>query len=182
MACEIVSGKLRRMKRRFVLCCTLLLLCSGLAHAELPVVLKTRRVVSAIDVRYKKLDKTSRDIMDLSTEGGKGTLWSEKTGKPVRADATIYGETLRTEALIYWQDGKPAFAFLKEIRYPVPITQVRPKGATDRTEETRLYFDAQGTLKLCRVGKKDIPLTDSRSKDARELVTTLITALAPGND
>jgi hypothetical protein len=170
------------MKRRSVLCCTLFLLCSGLAHAESPVVLKTRRVVGGIDARYKKLKKTNRDIMDLSTEGGKGTLWSEKTGKPVRADATIYGETFRTEALIYWQDGKPVFAFLKEIRYPVPITQVRPKGAADTTEETRLYFDAQGMLKLCRVGRKDIPLTDSRCKDAQDLVTTLITALAPGNE
>ncbi|MBB6052487.1 hypothetical protein [Armatimonas rosea] len=129
-----------------------------------------RRQVEGIDRRARRLPSTKLSLDGLSLEGGEARVWRDK--QATKADVNLYGETGRRELLVYWTDRKPLFTYERTTRYPSPLGTPRPRGATDRTTQTRLYYD-QGRLRSCRVGDKPRPLSDDTCQQTARLTDLL---------
>lgn len=129
-----------------------------------------RRQVDGIDRRTSQLTSSKLSLDGLSLEGGEARVWRDK--HTTKADVSLYGETGRRELLVYWAERKPLFTYERTTRYPSPLGTPRPRGATDRTTQTRLYYD-QGRLRSCRVGETSRPLTDDTCQQTARLTDLL---------
>ena len=129
-----------------------------------------RRQVDVIDRRARRLPSTNLSLEGLSLEGGEARVWRDK--HTAKADVSLYGETGRRELLVYWANHKPLFTYERTVHYPSPLGTPRPRGATDRITQTRLYYD-QGRLHSCRVGETSRPLTDDTCQQTARLTDLL---------
>jgi hypothetical protein len=133
-------------------------------------VTRIRKTVARFDQQAAKLKKERVALNELSAEGGEALVWRGKTF--VKADLTLYGETGRNEVLVYWDVDAPLFAFSQRVRYPVPLGVERPKGAKDKIDSVRLYYD-KGEVRHCFVESKEVSLKDEACQDPAKLVGQL---------
>ena len=142
----------------------------ALSMSDSALVLKVRKSVAEIDRQTKRTPKIKITIDDLSVEGGEATVWRKKTS--VKADATLYGESGRSEMLVYWEKERPLFAYHKRITYAAQLGEPVPKGAKDTVRSIRLYYDLKG-VQGCRIDGKEVPPSNETCVSTATLVSEL---------
>ena len=130
--------------------------------------------VSAIDRHLSTLRTKKRDIMELSTEGAEATYYSGRHGLE-KISVQIYGETFKAAASVYFDKGKPIFAFQRTSKYDTQIGLSR-KVKVIRVEEERYYFRADGIFRIL-AGRTVVKAADERYKEMSDGVNEMIKVL-----
>jgi len=125
----------------------------------------------AIEADKAKYKSTSKDILGKSSEGGVQTNYT-LGGEPVFIEQKFYGETGKSEATYYLQNGK-VFYFTKiNTEYLLPISQ-DSSGKTKSIETKEFYLASNQQLCAWYLNKK----IESVDKDTKDLVEYLTTGL-----
>lgn len=130
--------------------------------------------VTEIDRRVSTLRTQKRDIMDLSTEGAEAKYYSSSRGVE-KVAVQIYGETFRAAASVYFDKGKPIFAFKRTSRYDTQIGLSR-KVKVIRVEEERYYFKGNDIFRIL-AGPSVVKSSDERHKEMSDGVNEMIKIL-----
>ena len=138
----------------------------------------TNALVTKIRARYLQINKgvktyrkVKKDAEGFSLEGGEMTAYFSNK-EVVKISAVFYGETHRTTADFYFQDGKLIFVYQVRGNYTEPMS-----GKIASRVESRFYFSEDRLIKWLE-GKKDKNVSDQEGtemqntwiEDAKKLV------------
>jgi hypothetical protein len=113
----------------------------------------------------------TKDILDKSSEGGQQTNY--KSGdKTVLIKQDFYGETGKSEASYYLENGKVYYVNKKNSEYANPLSQ-DSSGEVKSVEEKEYYLGS--SQNLCSWYSNQVQ--QPNSKDAEELIEFLISGL-----
>lgn len=141
---------------------------SGCEQVDSQVVLQH---VGAVNDDIDRYTSSSRDLIGESSEGGQQITYSQG-GDVVLVRQTFYGETGRSEASYYLNDGRVYYFTKTNLAYKSPL-QIDPTGKVEHLEKKDFYFDNQQNL--CFWYKND--MIQQVDQDTRQLVNYLISGL-----
>ncbi len=124
-----------------------------------------RAEVESINKNAAKFRQTTGELNDVSTEGGKITVFRDNA-QIKKIVAEIYGEMGRSILELYYKNEKLIFAFEREYRYE------RPFGKVLKIIPTRFYFTDERLVKML-VARREIFAEDAEYVSLRDRMIPL---------
>lgn len=133
-----------------------------------------RREVSVINKNLKTYSKKTKDVEGVSLEGTRATYYTAG-GSIKKINASVYGESFRAAAEIYYRGGKLIFIYYKLSRYDVPLGAGRAPKIV-RTEQWRVYYANNEIIKML-LGTKELAAESELFQEIKQQTASAADAL-----
>lgn len=143
--------------------------------------------IKEIKANYSKIkasldgfQKETKNLLDVSPEGGTATFYTDKTGKIVLVIAELFFESGKILGEYYFKNDTLFFVYTEEHHYNVPFyvdsTFVKENGGETfdpkktKIEQQRFYFSNDKLIQWLDVNSKPVKKNDTYNQKEKEIL------------